>query len=98
MTRCLSGANFGTSGIFSIGGKSCVSQFQSHTKIVCTLPVGTGLNLPVVVNITGQLATASTRFSYDSPRLSVISPNNGISSGGCDRLTCALSFRASHVA
>ena len=62
----INGTNFGPDPTVSIGGKP-VLQFdlQSHTRIVGTLPPGSGQNKPVIVTAEGQVSNV-VFFSYDT--------------------------------
>jgi hypothetical protein len=49
----------------------------SHDRLICTVPTGVGDNLPVTVGLgrrTSQISNIS-RFTYDPPIVTVISPN-----------------------
>lgn len=65
------GSNLGTSGTVRIGGALCRSDgpgaSHGHSLIRCITPEGLGASLPVLVNISGQVATGSV--SYRPPVL-----------------------------
>ena len=63
----------------TIGGNPAPVTSQSHGEIVCTLPSGQGVNLPVVVSV-GEQVSATAQFSYDPPSLSVLGPDRGLAS------------------
>ena len=49
----LSGSNFGLTATVAIGATNldCPIATRSHTQLVCTLPAGQGVSLPVVVKV-----------------------------------------------
>jgi hypothetical protein len=59
----LTGSNFGSSGVVTVGGQSCPAVSQSATQIVCTLPSGEGANRAVQVFV-GSSTSGSLFFSY----------------------------------
>ena len=58
----ITGQNFGTSATVTIGGRSCPVISDANTTITCTVPRGSGGNLPLVVSVSGQ--TTQSTFSY----------------------------------
>jgi hypothetical protein len=58
----ITGRNFGTSATVTIGGRSCPVISDANTTITCTVPRGSGDNLPLVVTVSGQ--TTQSTFSY----------------------------------
>jgi hypothetical protein len=94
----LVGANFGLSGIVTIGGVECLwtgsSGSWSHTQVLCTLPVGSGSGLPIVLTVASQTVTFSPTFSYVAPSISAISPTTGSTVGGTIVTVTGSSFGA----
>ncbi len=65
----LTGTNFGAAGAtVTVAGNACPVLSQSHTSATCTLPAGTGKNLPVVLTVGGQSSSAAL-FDYDAPEI-----------------------------
>ncbi|MVM38942.1 hypothetical protein GO730_17660 [Spirosoma sp. HMF3257] len=93
----LTGTNFGTRGVVSIGGVSAPVTAYSHTLVVVSVPAGQGTNLPVVVTVSGQLSTSSVAFSYDAPSITSIAPASGPTSGGSVISLSGQSFGTSGV-
>ena len=60
------GDQFGLHSTVSVGGNPCPVADQSHTRLTCTLPPGTGSNLDVIVSAGGQSSNALP-FSYGTP-------------------------------
>lgn len=65
----INGTNFGLTPEVSIGGRPAARISSTHTRIVCTLPAGGGLDKPVVVNAAGQLSN-TVLFDYDGDTFS----------------------------
>ena len=64
-----SGTNFGASGAtITVGGSACPVISNSHTYAKCTLPSGSGKDLPVVLSVGGQ-SSNSLLFDYDAPAI-----------------------------
>jgi hypothetical protein len=80
----LTGSSFGISGSVLIGGVSCVliPGTYSHAGTQCSVPVGSGVNLPITVTVASQATTATAAFSYNPPTIASISPLTGITAGG----------------
>jgi hypothetical protein len=58
------GTDFGQTPQVSIGGKPAAGISSTHTRIVCMLPAGGGLDKPVVVHAAGQVSN-TVPFDYD---------------------------------
>ncbi|MFZ5441974.1 MAG: IPT/TIG domain-containing protein [Myxococcota bacterium] len=68
-TLTLTGTSFGTSGAtVRVGSASCPLVSQNHTQVLCTLPAGDGVDLPVVLSRDG-LDSNTLLLSYDAPAL-----------------------------
>lgn len=53
---------------------SCpLTAASNHTLLVCAIPPGVGLNIPVTVNVSGVLSS-SVYFSYSPPTITSFSP------------------------
>jgi hypothetical protein len=68
----LTGTSFDTSGVVTVGNKTCSIITYSHTSITCTMPAGQGVVPLIVATIGGQ--NTSTFFTYSSPAISSVSP------------------------
>ncbi|MDQ3265660.1 MAG: IPT/TIG domain-containing protein [Myxococcota bacterium] len=77
------GTSFGTAeaASVSVGEGTCPLISQADTQIVCALPPGTGLEQRVMVTVAGTTALAPSRFSYQAPAISSITPQTGPTSG-----------------
>ncbi len=82
VTLTLTGTNFGTSGTVTVGGNACppTGSAFSHTSIQCTVPAGSGANVPIVVTVGGQTTSVST-FAYNGPSITSITPTTGTTGG-----------------
>ena len=69
----LTGTNFGISSSVLLGTKVCDVRQQNHTNIICQVPAGLGVNLPLVVNVAGQTNGLFT-YSYGAPIISSVTP------------------------
>jgi hypothetical protein len=88
----LNGYSFGTTGTVTIGGVECpVTSRTPHTRLICTLPAGTGRNLPVVVTVSGQ-SSASANFTYRSPEVWFITPTSSDTGGGGNLIVSGANF------
>lgn len=76
----VNGNHFGTTASVAINGVNCPVQTRSHTELVCTVPSGSGSNLPVTVSVQSQTSNPQT-FSYTGPHIDSISPLSGPSTG-----------------
>ena len=81
------GRNFGHTDadpIVFIGRSACTSTFYfSDSIIMCIVPPGGGLRLPVTVSVGAQHALASQAvFDYESPVVTSVTPSIGPSYGG----------------
>lgn len=47
----INGVNFFTNPAVTIGGRVCALSAAAHTTLVCTSPVGSGINLPIMVSL-----------------------------------------------
>ncbi len=94
----LVGANFGLSGIVTIGGVECPWAGSlgswSHTQVLCTLRVSSGSGLPIVLTVASQTVTFTGTFSYVAPSISAISPTTGSTVGGTIVTVTGSSFGA----
>ena len=72
----ISGSSFDTSGTVTVGGEECEQVSWSHTQVVCKVPEGTGVNVPIVLTAANHATSASTSISYSPPSLSGIIANN----------------------
>jgi len=96
----LLGLNFGLSGTVRIGGKPCIVQAPatdySHNQIICLLPEGRGIGVPVSINISNQdVQSNAPTFSYDLPRITSLSPATGPTIGSTLVLISGTSFDTS---
>jgi len=80
------GINFGLSGSgVTVGGNNCTVTSQTDTKIICTLPAGSGNDQHVIVTTSTGLSSNYVLFSYDPPQLFgylLWSPREGPAKGG----------------
>ncbi len=70
------------SAALTLAGVPATVTFQTHTQLVFTLPTGRGLNLSLVLNVSGQVLAPPFTVSYDPPSLVSISPLTGPTGGG----------------
>jgi len=77
----ITGSSFDRSGTVTIAGSTCTLQSWSHLSVVCAVPAGQGLNVPLVLTTVAS-KVASTTFSYQAPVLSSITPSSGSTAGG----------------
>lgn len=83
-TITINGTNFGASGAtVTVGGVNFTNVAHSipNTQITATCPIGSGVNLPVVVRV-GSQNSAPFLASYAAPAVSGILPGNGSTAGG----------------
>ncbi|HQQ75429.1 MAG TPA: IPT/TIG domain-containing protein, partial [Pseudomonadales bacterium] len=85
----ISGSDLGVPGQTSvavkIGSKYCSSPvLVADSEINCTMPAGTGNNLPVTVYLNGQAKITGLTFSYVTPVpvLQSVTPAQGVAGGG----------------
>ena len=78
----VNGTNFGLAATVTVDGKQCVVSTATHTQVTCTLPVGQGSGLPVVLQAADQVATSPFTFRYNSPVVDSVSPLSGPTVGG----------------
>eukprot|EP00808_Paulinella_micropora_P005718 g34203.t1 len=93
----ITGANFGnsTTGVsLKIGNKNCNITNITHTRIVCTLPTGSGAAQRVQLSVSGQNAPETT-FAYPLPVLSLIDPVDSASTQ-VDKLVNLLTITGQH--
>ena len=81
-TLTIFGQNFYITGSVTLGGVSCPATQTgfAQTTILCSIPVGQGLNQTLVVTVGAQSAVYSA-FSYNPPVISSVVPNHGPTSG-----------------
>ena len=99
----LYGSNFGlvatVSFVDPVGGPWCTLSGlgQSHTQIVCTVPPGQGLLVPVQVNVSGQLSASSAvnQYNYNQPSIYSLSPATSPTQGGAVLTLSGLNFGTS---
>jgi len=90
----LEGTNFGTgaspaSSFVTVGSRPCstVQGSWSHSRILCSLPAGEGVDVAVSINAGGQVsfpdpaATVPLLFTYLPPSLQLLSPSSGPTRG-----------------
>lgn len=79
----ITGTNYLSGAVVTVGGSTCTQVSLSATTIVCTTPSGTPSNADVVVtNPDGQTATSSGAFRYQAaPTVTAISPDGGPTAG-----------------
>lgn len=79
----ITGENFGTSPIVTIGGTPVIGSMTSPNTFSGWTPAGQGVNLPIVVDAGGQTNITTPRsYYYNSPTVSFMSPNSGNTQGG----------------
>lgn len=103
-TLTVVGTNFGLTGAvyFYIDGSyvPCVTQgVVTHTQILCTTPSGVGTAIPVQVLVAGTYSAdhASSRWSYNPPYVTSVTPANGPTKGGTVLSIIGTSFSPSAV-
>jgi len=87
-TIVLYGNNFGTLGSAVVTFGSPVNSLctfvgigQSHTQINCKVPPGQSRTVPIIVNVTNQIAP-TVYFNYDAPIISYVTPLTSATAGG----------------
>ncbi len=84
----ITGSNFLHPYLTFVDGKPCVSTFvgipTSTEVITCTLPVGSGLNVPIFVSARAKFSVPQYILSYSVPRITAVSPLNP-GAGGCQQ-------------
>jgi len=75
-TLTVTGTNFAADAAVQVGGQICpAANGSTPTQRVCTVPVGQGANLDVVVAQSGNPpATGPAKFSYNPPAVSAVTP------------------------
>ena len=77
-TIVINGANFGSVGTVSVGGKSCSTAGTTigytDSKIECTVQAGVGTGLPVIVTSSGKSSEEEWLFNYNKPVIDRVSP------------------------
>ena len=100
-TITILGYNFGTSSAVqsgTVGSTSAQTAYTSHIVSLLTIPPGTGKNLPVTVNIAGQLGTYAVcgkptcAFSYSAPTITHVTPKYGAAAGSSSITIYGLNF------
>ncbi len=84
------GENFGLGGSLVVGTEPCTTALDwQTTSITCELPAGQGKSIDVVVTTGGQssAASAATKFSYNAPVISNVSPRSSIATNGSGVVT-----------
>lgn len=79
----LIGDSFGFSGSITIGGVSCptVPGEYDHTRVVCILPPGTGLDRPVQILVDGATSNVAP-YDYAQPVITLTDPFELNTAGG----------------
>jgi hypothetical protein len=89
----ITGTSFGTSGIATIGNQVCQSSSWIHNKIVCSVPVGQGVQYIVRVQVSDPNGYPSQTtdelniypniryYSYSAPTITSLDPNPGPTAG-----------------
>jgi IPT/TIG domain/Tyrosine-protein kinase ephrin type A/B receptor-like len=80
----IDGFNLGTSGTVTLGASTCVvaGGGHLHTRVLCSLPIGIGANLPVQLTVGSQTSVNTLNFSYDAPTITSVTPADTPSQGG----------------
>jgi hypothetical protein len=75
VTITINGINLGVSGSVLVNGFACppVGSGWGHLQIRCTLPVGSGLNRPVIVTVSTQISNTIS-VSYAAPFITSLAP------------------------
>jgi len=89
------GKNFGCSSVILPKIKVMVGDYECENakrhcdnEITCTLPSGTGGNLPVSLEIDGRSSTKQHEFSYDAPTICGVEPSVLETRGGTEISIC----------
>ncbi len=78
----VSGSNFGQTPVVYFGG-SIISCSAVPPPLICTVPAGDGMNIPISVNVSDlNIAAAPFSFSYNAPVINSFSPVTGNTTGG----------------
>ncbi|MGC3958875.1 MAG: IPT/TIG domain-containing protein [Verrucomicrobiota bacterium] len=79
----LTGINFGSSGVVTMGTNfsQIPTSGWTDSEIQFTLPPGQGTNVPIIVNSGGQ-SSAPASFVYFRPAITNVSPATGPTAGG----------------
>ena len=79
----LFGTDFGLNGTVFIGSRICVVLEYSHSRIVCSMPPGTGQSNAVRIKSAGRYNVLPMPiFAYDLPNVTHVSPRGGTTRGG----------------
>lgn len=92
-TITLTGSNFGpaATGSISLGGSTCTPLAFDHALARCTVPIGAGLAVPVVLDAAGQTSSTKT-FDYLPPSITSVSPSGGPAAGNNTITVTGLGF------
>ncbi len=77
----IAGSNFGTSATVQVDGNNCPVTSQSHTQLVCTVPVGQASSSTVAVTVITQ-TSSFTAMVYASPQVTSVNPTTAATGGG----------------
>ena len=92
----LTGNFFGASGdggIILVGSSQCsyLAVAYSHQQVICSSPIGSGLNVPVQLTVGTQ--TSNIAFlNYSAPSITSVSPGTGPTRGGTNITITGSSF------
>jgi len=80
----VTGTSFGTSSVVAVGSSPCpVVGRVANTKVLCNLPAGMGIaDVFVTTGGLSSVASSQTKFTYDPPQLTSVSPNSNIETKG----------------
>ena len=90
----ITGLSFGPSqgsSTVTVGGLACAVLTWSHSSITCTVPEGQGMNLPVIVTVSGKEAN-HMMFSFNNPAIASITPQYQTTNGGVAVTIAGTSF------
>jgi hypothetical protein len=79
-----------------VGTQSCSrTDFVTATSAACTVPASVGYaNVVMNLGVLGQFGSQSNAFTYDSPKITAISPSNGPAAGGAQLIFAGSNFGA----
>jgi len=93
-TLTISGLSFGASqstSTVTVAGKPCAVSAWGHSEIRCHMQPGQGINLNVVISVTGKV-TNPALFSFARPTVTAITPANGPTKGDITLTLTGTSF------
>jgi len=81
-TATITGTNLGlTPQVLVNGIPTTILPGNTHTSLTFNIPAGSGTNIPVLVNVSGQISNTAV-LSYPPPSIAFVFPSSGSTAGG----------------